>query len=98
MNACYFESDANENELRNKFSAILGGHNFITPVIVDYVQKGKYICEISKEYYPVDHLVGVTVVDTKAKERCIDKDKCFTGRTFDESIQKARDYIETIED
>lgn len=85
-----------ENPLREKFAKILGGFNFITPVIVDYVQRGRYICEISKEQYPAEHLVGVTIVDTVNKERCMDKDTSFTGKTWDESMQKAYSYIESL--
>lgn len=85
-----------ENPLRKKFTEILGGFNFITPVIDDYVQRGKYICEITKELYPTEHLVGVTVVDTMNKERCTDKDMSFTGKTWDESMRKAYLYIESL--
>ena len=85
-----------ENPLRKEFAKILGGFNFITPVLVDYVRKGRYICEISKEQYPTEHLVGVTIVDTVNKERCMDKDTSFTGKTWDESMQKAYSYIESL--
>lgn len=87
---------ASENPLREKFTKILKGFNFITPVIVDYVQSGRYICEISKERHVVEHLVGVTVVDTVNKERCMDKDTSFTGKTWNESMQKAYSYIESL--
>ena len=67
-------------KLKEEFKAILPYANFITPLVVDYVERGSYICEISKEKCPTSMcLVVVTVVDRLAKKRCVNLDKPFLG-------------------
>lgn len=95
--ALHISSELADNPLRIQFAKILSGENFITPVVVDYVKRGRYICEISKERgaYCSLGLIGVTVVDVVDKKRCFELDTCFSGST---ALREAREYINQISD
>jgi len=53
-----------QSELKNKFSSILKGVNFITPEVIEYIEVDNYICEISKGKFLNTDLYGISTVNT----------------------------------
>lgn len=82
--------------------------NAFTPTIEEYgwILKGIFAYELSTgfNYKPVSsresyHLAGVSVVVAAEDEefkKAINTSKCFTGKTKEEAVKKARKYIDKI--
>lgn len=82
-------------ELELEFKRIVGGDNFMTPVIIDYFERGSYIIELSTGHGKFCDLYcyGVTIADTKTREHLVDLSKNFSSSSKDIALKNAMDYI-----
>lgn len=80
------------------FKSIVKGQNIMTPTVVDFYRRGDYICELStsSEPFMYDYLYGVTVVNERTGEHCVDMSKCFSARTREYAKKKAMDYLDSL--
>lgn len=82
-------------ELELEFKRIVGGNNFMTPVIIDYFERGSYIIELSTGHGKFCGLYcyGVTIADTKTREHLVDLSKNFSSSSKDIALKNAMEYI-----
>ena len=79
------------------FKKVLPYPNFITPHVELYVEKGKYVCEISTGcgFTPSEIIVGVTVIDTTTMKNVEDKGESNVFYNGRDALEWAREYINT---
>ena len=82
-------------ELELEFKRIVGGDNFMTPVIIDYFERGSYIIELStgNGKFCGLYCYGVTIADTKTRKHLIDLSKNFSSPCEKIALKNAMDYI-----
>jgi hypothetical protein len=85
-------------ELEIRFKSIVGGSNFMTPIVIDYFERGDYIIELSTGNGKFCGLYGygVTVANTKTNEHCIDLCESFSDANKDIAREKAMEYINSL--
>ena len=63
-----------ESEIGKQFREVVKGNNFITPIIVGYVNTIKGLCEITRGHTLLDlEIFGVTVVSNGVKNNELSK-------------------------
>ena len=67
-----------------------GEPNLMTPEVIEYGQRGRYVYELSRGDFMGRGLFGVTVVDGIARARADNLSKCMR------SLENARAYIESL--
>jgi sulfur relay (sulfurtransferase) DsrF/TusC family protein len=79
------------------FKKVLPYPNFITPHVEMYVEKGKYVCEIStgSGFDQSDIIVGVTVIDTTTMKNVEDKGESNVFNNGNDALEWAHEYINT---
>lgn len=82
-------------ELELMFKGIVGADNFMTPVIIDYFERGSYIIELStgNGKFCGLYCYGVTIADTKTRKHLIDLSKSFSSPCKDIALKDAMEYI-----
>lgn len=85
-------------ELELEFKRIVGGDNFMTPVIIDYFERGSYIIELSTGHGKFCGLYcyGVTIADTKKREHLVDLSKSFSSSSKEIALKDAMEYIDSF--
>lgn len=91
----------NSEELGKRFREVVKGVNFVTSKIVDYIQQGNFVCELSYDFNYSGalfkhHIYGVTVVDMDKKERRTDLGKVFDDDKQSVAYNTALEYIKTL--
>lgn len=65
-------------ELKDNFTRVVKGENFMTPEVVRYHKAGKYIAELARgEDMDGDYIYGVTVVEYDKGQCRHDLSECF---------------------
>ena len=88
-------------ELGKRFREVVKGVNFVTRHIVNYIQQGNFVCELSYGFnyshalYKY-HIYGVTVVDMVKGEHRTDLDSVFDDDKQDVARNAALEYIKTL--
>ena len=80
------------------FCSVVKGENFMTPNVEDFIRVGKYVCELSSANtsFMGSFSVGVTVVNSETMEREWDLDNSFHEKNYKTSMQKAMEYISSL--
>lgn len=71
-------NELERNPYRKLFHSIVPGHNFITPVIIDYRKIGRYIVELSTNTKNslIGRIYGITVIKQIGNTYIKDDKKC----------------------
>lgn len=85
-------------ELELEFKRIVGADNFMTPVIIDYFERGSYIIELSTGHGKFCGLYcyGVTIADTNTRKHLIDLSKSFSSSSKEIALKDAMEYINSF--
>ena len=85
-------------ELELKFKGIVGGDNCMTPVIIDYFERGSYIIELStgNGKFCGLYCYGVTIADTKTRKHLIDLSNSFSSPSKEIALKDAMEYIDSF--
>lgn len=89
----YYELQRNPNG--KIFRNVVKGVNFITPAIINYYKKGKYIIELStnRENSLIGKIYGITVIKQIGNTYIKDDNKCVTRF----NIKDVEQYLKELE-
>ena len=87
--------------MRNKkmaFKSIVDGVNFMTPEVVDYFERGKFVAELSTsdDLFCGLHAFGVTVANTKDRKHEISMCRSFLNKDKETARKNALEYINSL--